>query len=81
MTSGFGLTVPNHLFDLLTNGLQRYAELLQRLRRNALTLVDQAEQQMLSADVVVIEHLGFILGQNDHATCTIGKSLKQFMTP
>ena len=78
MARGFGLTVPNHLFDLLPNGLQRNAKLLQRLRRHALTLMDQAKQQMLSADVVVIEHFGLVLGQNDHAACTIGKSLKQY---
>jgi hypothetical protein len=36
---------------------------------------------VLGADVVVVEHLGLFLGQNDDATGSVGESLKHVVTP
>jgi hypothetical protein len=38
--------------------------------------VNQTEQDVLGADVVVVEHLGLFLGQNNDAASSVGKSLK-----
>jgi hypothetical protein len=38
--------------------------------------VDQAKQNVLSADVVVVQHLGFFLGQDHYTASSVGKSLK-----
>jgi hypothetical protein len=38
--------------------------------------VNQTEQDVLGSDVVVVEHLGFFLGQDDNTTSSVGKSLE-----
>jgi hypothetical protein len=38
--------------------------------------MNKAEQDVLSADVVVIEHACFFLGQHNNAAGSIGKALK-----
>ena len=73
------LALADDLLDLLAYGLQRDAERLQRLRRDALTLVDQAEEDVLRADVVVVEHPGLFLGQDDHPPRAIRKSLEHLV--
>src|SRR5262249_37302643 len=70
------LALPNDLLDLLADTLQRDPEALQRLRRDALTLVDQAEQDVLGADVVVIQHPGFFLRQDNHTPRSVGEPLE-----
>jgi hypothetical protein len=50
------LALADDLLHLLAHGLERDAEALQGLARDALALVDQAEQDVLGADVVVVEH-------------------------
>ena len=70
------LALADDLLDLLADGLQRDAEGLEGLGGDALTLVDQAEQDVLRADVVVVEHPGLFLGQDDHPPRAIGKSLE-----
>jgi hypothetical protein len=70
------LTLADDLFYLLTHTLKRDAEALQRLGRHALTLVDEAEQDVLRADVVVVEHPGFFLRQDDDSTGTVGEPLE-----
>src|SRR3954465_4383711 len=54
----------------------REAEGLQGLGRDALTLMDQPEQDVLGADVVVVEHPGLLLGQDDDAAGAVGESLE-----
>ena len=49
---------------------------LERLGGDALALVDQPEQDVLGADVVVVEHPGLFLGQDDDATCAVGEPLE-----
>ena len=70
------LALADDLLDLTANCLERDAEALQRLRRDALTLVDQPQQDVLGADVVVVEHPGFFLSQDDYPPRAVGESLE-----
>ena len=38
--------------------------------------MDESKQDVLGADVVVIEHASFFLRENNNATCPVGKALK-----
>src|SRR3954468_683605 len=49
------LALADDLLHLLADALQRDAEGLERLRGDTLTLVDQAQEDVLGADVVVVE--------------------------
>ena len=75
------LALADDLLDLAADGLQRDAEALQGLRRDALALVDEAEQDVLGADVVVAEHAGFFLRQHDHPTGPVGEPLEHVFAP
>ncbi len=70
------LALADDLLDLLADTLQRDAEALERLGSDAFTLVDQAEQDVLGPDVVVVEHPGLFLGQDDNTTGAVGKPLE-----
>jgi hypothetical protein len=52
---------------LLAHALAVHAELEQHLRRHALALADQAEQQVLGADVVVAQRARLLDRQLEHA--------------
>ncbi|GMA18154.1 hypothetical protein GCM10025862_01750 [Arsenicicoccus piscis] len=67
------LALADDVLDLLADGVQRDAEALQGLRRDAFALVDEAEQDVLGPDVVVVEHAGLFLGQHHHASSTVGE--------
>ena len=67
----------DRLFDLLADGLERDAERVEGLGGDALALVDQAEQDVLSADEAVVELACLFLGKDEHPSCSVGKSLKQ----
>ena len=67
------LALADDLLDLLADGLEGDAERLHRLGGDALALVDQAEQDVLGPDVVVVEHPGLFLGQDDHPAGAVGK--------
>ena len=64
------------LLDLLAHGLERDAERLERLRGDALTLVDEPEQDVLGADVVVVEEASLLLSQHDHPTGSVGEAFE-----
>ena len=49
------LALADDLLDLLPQGIQADPQRLQRLRPDAVALADEAEQDVLGADVVVIE--------------------------
>ncbi len=53
--------LPDDLLHLLTDRLERNPEALQGLSGDTLTLVDEAQEDVLGADVVVVEHPGFFL--------------------
>src|SRR5699024_2278701 len=67
------LTLADDLLDLLAHALQRDSQRLQRLGGDTLTLVDQAQENVLGADVVVVEHPGLLLGQDDHPPRAVGE--------
>ncbi len=81
VSAGGLLTLADDLLDLLAHGLQGDAQALQSLGRDSLTLVDEAEQDVLGADVVVVEHAGLFLGQHDHTTRPVGKPLEHICAP
>jgi len=59
---GWRLLAPaDDLLDLLPHGVQADAQRLERLGCYTVALADEAEQDVLGADVVVIEHPGFFL--------------------
>jgi hypothetical protein len=60
------LTLPDHLFDSATQRPQADAEGTQGARGNAFTLAHEPEQQMLGADVVVVEADRFVLSEREH---------------
>ena len=75
------LALADDLLDLLADGVQRDAQGLQRLGRDAFALVDEAEQDVLGPDVVVVEHPGLFLGQDDNTTGAVGESLEHVSLP
>ena len=64
------------LLDLAAHGLERDAERLERLRGDAFALVDQAEQDVLGADVAVVQQTRFLLRQHHHPPGPIGEAFK-----
>ncbi len=76
VAAGGLLALADDLLDLLADTLQRDAERLQSLGRDALALVDQAEQDVLGPDVVVVEHPGLFLGQDHDAPRPVGEPLE-----
>ncbi|OEI68805.1 Protein of uncharacterized function (DUF3170) [Curtobacterium sp. ER1/6] len=74
------LALPDDVLDLLADGIERDAERLQRLGGDALALVDEAEEDVLGADVVVVEHLRFFLSEDDNTTGSVGESLEHVLS-
>src|SRR5258708_16644593 len=81
MTGRSLLARPDNLLDLLPRGFQADAQRLKCLGSDALVLTDQAEQYVLSTDVVVIQHPGLFLSQNHNPPRPVGKPLKHLATP
>ena len=70
------LALADDLLDLLPHRVQADPQRLQRPGRDAVALADQAEQDVLGADVVVIEHPGFFLRQHHNPPRPVGKPLE-----
>ena len=71
--------VADDLLHLTADVLQRDAHGFQGLGGNALTLVDKPQEDVLGADVVVVEHACFLLRQNDDAASTVSKPLEHYL--
>ncbi len=54
------------LFDGAAHGLQVEPHLLEHADRHALPQLDETEQNMLRADIGVVEAVGFLAGQCEH---------------
>ena len=67
--------------DPVTHRLELDVEGAQRLRRDALVLPDQPEQQVLGADIAVMEEPGLLLCQHDDAPGAIGEPLEHARSP
>ena len=69
------------LLDLAAHGLERDAERLERLGGDAFALVDQPEQDVLGADVVVVEEARLFLRQHDDSAGPVGEPFEQVSLP
>jgi hypothetical protein len=76
-----GLALTDDVLDLLADGLQRDPQGLQGLRGDPLTLVDQPEQDVLRADVVVVEHPRLFLGEDHDPAGPVREPLKHALLP
>jgi hypothetical protein len=81
VAGGRGLALADDLLDLLAHALERDAEGLEGLGGNTLALVDQAEQDVLGPDVVVVEHPGLFLREDDHAPGPVGEAFEHQLPP
>ena len=70
------LTPTDDELNRLANLRQLNVEVLQHLRRDALALADKAEQQVLCADVVVVEALRLVLGERQHLAGAIREAIE-----
>ena len=64
------------VLDTAAHRGERDAERLECPRGHALALVDQAEEDVLGAYLVVVEPPRFLLSQHDHATGPISEPLE-----
>ncbi len=81
VTGGRLLAVTDDLLNLLTHRVEGDPERFEGLRGDALTFVDEAQQDVFRADVAVIQQLRLILGKDDHATRAIGKPFEHPYPP
>lgn len=73
------LAMADHVLDFEARRLQRDAHGPQRLRRQTVSIVKQSEQDVLSADVAVVEHPGLFLSQDHDPPCAVGEVLEHDM--
>ena len=73
--------VADDLLDLRAHSFERDAERLERLGGDAFALVDQAEEDVLGADVVVVEQARFFLRQHDHSAGPVGEAFEHGGNP
>ena len=62
------------LLDLVADLPQVDVQVLQDVRGDAAALLDQAEQDVFGADVLVVESLGLLVGQLHHLAGTVGEA-------
>ena len=77
VAAGRRAALADDLLDLAAHGLERDAEALEGLGGDALTLVDQPEQDVLGADVVVVEQARLLLSEDDDPAGPIGEAFEQ----
>jgi predicted MFS family arabinose efflux permease len=70
------LAPADQLLDLLAERLQADPQRVERLRAHPLALGDQAQQDVLGPDVVVVEAPGLVLRQHDNPPRPVGESLE-----
>src|SRR5205085_9267400 len=61
---------------LRTHLLDGDVEALEHARRQTLLLAEQAQQNVLRADVVVLQGTSFVLGENDDLPRSLGEALE-----
>ena len=76
MTGGGGLPLADDLNDLAAHGVQGDVHGLQGLGGHSLALVDEAEKEVLGADVVVVQGSRLVLREHDDASGAVGKAFK-----
>ena len=78
---GFLLALAGDLPDVLADRLQADPQRLKGLGGDALALADQAEQDVLGADVVVVEHPGLFLSQDHNPPRPVSEPLEHLVAP
>ncbi|MNS76149.1 hypothetical protein D3C72_1096870 [compost metagenome] len=68
-----GGVLAQHADDVGADAAQIHAQVLQHAHRYALALTDEAQEQVLGADVVVAQLTGLVPGQFQHALGTRGE--------
>ena len=68
-----GFPLLDRLFDLLLNLVELDAEILQNGRGDALTLADQAEQDVLGPHVLVVEACGLLARHREDLPHPLGE--------
>ena len=76
MTGRGRLALTDDLDDLAAHGVQGDVHRLQRLGGHPLALVNEAEEEVLGADVVVVQSPRLVLREHDDAAGTVGKAFK-----
>ena len=67
-------TGPNLLLDFHPHGFEIEPHLLEHVHGHALSELDQPEQQMLGADVIVVEAIGLLARERQNLLCSRSKS-------
>ena len=70
------LAVPDDAFDLLAHLVEGHVQRRKRPGRHPFVLPKEAEQQVLGADVVVVEGPGLFLSQDHDLAGPFGKSFE-----
>ena len=70
------LTLADHLLDLLADCDERDVEVFERLGGEPLALVDEPQQDVLGADVIVVEHARLFLREHHDPSSTICESFE-----
>ena len=81
VAAGRAAPLADDLLHLAADRLQADPQRLQRLGRHALALVDEAEQDVLGADVVVVEQARLLLRQHHHSASPVGEPLEHRSMP
>ena len=76
VAGGGGLSLADDLNDLAAHGVQGDIHGLQGLGGHSLALVDEAEKEVLGADVVVVQGPRLVLREHDDASGAVGKAFK-----
>ena len=63
------------------HGLQAHPKGLERLGRHALTLVDEAQQDVLSADEIMVEQSRLFLGQDQDPSGSVSETFEHALPP
>ena len=69
------------LFDLVADGLERDAEALEGLGGDAFAFVDEAQEDVLGADVAVVQQPRFLLRQHDDPPGSVGEAFEHESRP
>jgi hypothetical protein len=67
----------DRLFDPRADVLECHPQLSQCLGRDAVTLIQEAEQDVLGADEGVVEKARLFLGQDEDTACAVGESFER----
>jgi hypothetical protein len=69
------------VFHLGAHTFERDAQRFESLGGDAFTLVNEAEEDVLGADVRVIQEARFFLRENHDTPCPVGEAFEQFDRP